>query len=209
MKKITHALLALSVLCAGNVFAQVKLTVDDNIKVTAINGQEIKHGALQPLKREFTLEAGRHVITARYDCLFDLPRGDHDYLKSSNITITVDLADNQTYQLIMPNQPNTYNAAKEYAKSPTLAVAQQDRIITQTNTVEERKGIFSSLGLGGIFQRENAVHSNQQAIAAINQSKSPTPTATPAQQNNLDGFMYLWLNSSEEEREKIRQWVQK
>lgn len=50
-------------------FANVHLTVDEHIKVTAINGQEIKHGALQPLKREFILDAGRHVITAHYDRL--------------------------------------------------------------------------------------------------------------------------------------------
>ena len=215
MKKLTHIVLALGVFCASGAFAQVKLMVDDNIKVTAINGQEIKHGALQPLKREFNLEAGRHVITARYDRMFDLNRGDHDYLKSGNITITADLADNQTYQLVMPNQPNTYQAAKEYAKAPSLAVAYQGNILVQADNAEERQGLFSSLGssLGGIFNRGGAVQANQKAIAALNQQNQPTtsPTPTPKtyEANNLDGFMQIWLNSSEEEREKIRQWVQK
>ncbi|RKW43941.1 MAG: DUF2057 domain-containing protein, partial [Moraxella sp.] len=27
--------------------------------------------------------------------------------------------------------------------------------------------------------------------------------------NTLDSFMQLWLNASEEEREKIRQWIAK
>lgn len=96
MKKLTLALLALSVVYTSNAFAQAKLLVDNYIKVTAINGKEVRHNALQPLKREFNLEAGRHVITARYDRLFDLTRGDHDYLKSANVTVTADLTDNQT-----------------------------------------------------------------------------------------------------------------
>lgn len=207
MKYLSHVLCSLAVLYTSQAFAQVKLMVDDNIKVTAINGQEIKHGALQPLKREFVLEAGRHIITARYDRIFDLPHGNHDYLKSGNITITIDLSDNQDYKLVMPNQPNTYKTAKEYAKAPSLAVVSQGQIIAQTNNAEERQGILSSFGgIGGIFKRNDAVYANQKAIASLNQ-QSPQPAIT--NQNNLDGFMQIWLNASEEEREKIRQWVQK
>lgn len=224
MKHLKHALFILGTLYAGNVFAQTILLVDDNIKVTAINGQEVKHGALQPLKRQFTLEAGRHVITARYDRMFDLPQGNHDYLKSGHITVSADLSDNQTYQLVMPNQPENYQSAKEYAKAPTLAITQQGQIVAQENIIAQRQGILSSLGnsLGGIFKRDEAVHANQKAIASLNTSSNsntlsnnssvnatPTSTMSKANQSNLDGFMQIWLNANEEEREKIRQWVQK
>lgn len=221
MKKIALTLLALSVVYAGNAFAEAKLLVENYVKVTAINGKEVRHNALQPLKREFNLEAGRHVITARYDRLFDLTRGDHDYLKSANITVTADLADNQTYQLTMPNQPTHYQDAKEYIKSPTLAVSQNGQIIAQESVTVQREGILSSLG--NMFGRNDAINANQQAIASLNQNQTPTinaPTTTAgagvssstsaqANKDNLDGFMQLWLNSSEEEREKIRQWVEK
>lgn len=221
MKKIALTLLALSVVYAGNAFAEAKLLVENYVKVTAINGKEVRHNALQPLKREFNLEAGRHVITARYDRLFDLTRGDHDYLKSANVTVTVDLADNQTYQLTMPNQPTHYQDAKEYIKSPTLAVSQNGQIIAQESVTVQREGILSSLG--NVFGRNDAINANQQAIASLNQNQTPATSAptttagagvsssTSAQANkdNLDGFMQLWLNSSEEEREKIRQWVEK
>lgn len=209
MKKITIAS-ALGIALASNIaIAKVELQVDDNIKVTAINGQEIRHGLLQPLQKTFNLEAGRHVITARYDRLFDISNSDHDYLKSDNITISADLADNQQYQLIMPNQPNNYNAAKEYAKAPTLAIAHNGNIIAQESTAQSRTGLLSGLtgAIGNMFGRDNqAVNSNQQAIAAINQ---PPKTTNTANKDNLDGFMQLWLNASEEEREKIRQWIQK
>ncbi len=225
MKKLTLALLALSVVYTSNAFAQAKLLVDNYIKVTAINGKEVRHNALQPLKREFNLEAGRHVITARYDRLFDLTRGDHDYLKSANVTVTADLADNQTYQLTMPNQPTHYQDAKEYVKSPTLAISHNGQVIAQETNTEKREGFFSSLG--NMFGRNDAINANQQAIASLNQaptaqtpaSPAPKTTATagvptsqpsqPVAKDNLDGFMQLWLNSSEEEREKIRQWVEK
>lgn len=221
MKKIALTLLALSVVYAGNAFAEAKLLVENYVKVTAINGKEVRHNALQPLKREFNLEAGRHVITARYDRLFDLTRGDHYYLKSANVTVTADLADNQTYQLTMPNQPTHYQDAKEYIKSPTLAVSQNGQIIAQESVTVQREGILSSLG--NMFGRNDAINANQQAIASLNQNQTPAtnaPTTTAgagvssstsaqANKDNLDGFMQLWLNSSEEEREKIRQWVEK
>ncbi len=214
MKYTTLALAAIATVMSTQAFAAVQLKVDDNIKVTAINGNEIRHGLLQPLQREFTLDAGRHVITARYDRLFNLNSNDHDYLKSGNVTITVDLADNQTYQLIMPNQPNHYAAAKEYAKAPSLAVSHNGTIIAQENTSENRTGILTGItgAIGGMFGRgDSAVVANQKAIAAIN-SQAPAPSApasAPQANNNLDGFMQLWLNASEEEREKIRQWVGK
>lgn len=217
MKMIAKAIIASLALSAAYAHAEVRLLVDDNIKVTAINGQEVHHSVLQPLQREFKLEAGRHVVTARYDRIFDLTRGDHDYLKSGNITVTADLQDNQTYQLVMPNQPNNYSAAKEYVKSPTLAVAQNGQVIAQESIVEDRTGVLSSItqSIGGMFGRDNAVTSNQKTIAALNQAPTTAvaapsaPTQAPVARDNLDGFMQLWLNSSEEEREKIRQWIGK
>ncbi|WII94621.1 DUF2057 domain-containing protein [Moraxella haemolytica] len=206
MKILTAGII--TALLASSAYAEVHLLVDDNIKVTAINGQEIHHSVLQPLKREFTLQAGRHVITARYDRLFDLTRGDHDYLKSGNISVVGNLQDKQSYQLIMPNQPNNYTAAKEFIKSPTLAIVQNGQVLSQESIAEERTGILSSItqSIGGIFGRGNsAIISNQKAISAL---ETPT-TQHSSNKENLDSFMQLWLNSSEEEREKIRQWIGK
>lgn len=193
-------------LLAVPAFAEVKLNVDENIKVIAINGQEIKHGLLQPLQKQFTLQAGQHMITARYDRLFNLRNQDHDYLKSDNISLAVELADNQTYELVMPNQPNSYQAAKEYAKSPVLAVAHNGKIIAEQAKTDSRTGVFASMGasLNGLLGR------NQPAVIASQPQATSTPTpATPevAPKGSLDNFMQLWLDASEAEREKIRQWV--
>ena len=216
--------------------AAVKLVVDDNIKVTAINGQELKQSLFQPLTKEFTLQPGKHVITAKYDRLYNLRRDEHDYLRSGNISVAADLADNQTYRLTMPNQPEDYAAAKKYAERPSLAIQQNNTVVASQQSIGGTDGsIFSGLGkaLGGVFGGGgDAELQNQQAIAAlgqptvttqstINQSainsgvvSSSRYTVTPATTVNqsastLDQFMQLWLNATPAEREKMRQWMQK
>jgi len=216
--------------------AAVTLKVDDHIKVTAINGQEIGQSLLQPLTKEFTLAPGKHVITAKYDRLYDLRRDEHDYLRSGNVSVAAEMQDNQTYTLSMLGQPEEYRAAKEYVKQPTLAVTQGTTVVaSQKGMVNNDSGIFSGLGnaLGGIFGGgSDAQAANQRAIASLEQTGSLANTsgtqaipamapltqttqtvATPAPAVNsnaatLDQFMQLWLKASPAEREKMRQWIQ-
>ena len=229
LKKLTVSTLLVGV---GSVsmlsHAAVTLVVDDNIKVTAINGQELTQSVFQPLTKEFTLQPGKHVITAKYDRLYNLRRDEHDYLRSGNISVAADLADNQTYRLTMPNQPEDYAAAKKYAKSPTLAIQQNNAVVASQKSLGGNDGsIFSGLGkaLGGVFGGGgNAELQNQQAIAALGQPAVTTQsttnsgavssgryTVTPANQSasTLDQFMQLWLTATPAEREKMRQWMQK
>ena len=207
--------------------AAVTLVVDENIKVTAINGQELKQSLFQPLTKEFTLQPGKHVITAKYDRLYNLSRDEHDYLRSGNISVAADLVDNQTYRLTMPNQPEDYAAAKKYAERPSLAIVQNKTVIASQQGIGGSDGsIFSGLGkaLGGVFGGGgDAGLQNQQAIAALGQPTvsaqsavtsgtvaSSTPVASINQSaSTLDQFMQLWLNATPAEREKMRQWIQK
>ncbi|WP_201615822.1 DUF2057 family protein [Psychrobacter immobilis] len=234
LKKLTISTLLIS---AGSVSmlsnAAVTLLVDDYIKVTAINGQEVQQSPFQALTKQFTLQPGQHAITAKYDRLYNLPRDEHDYLRSGNVSVTAELADNQTYRLTMPNQPEKYEAAKDYVKQPTLAIQQDDAIIaSQQGVANGNDGLFAGLGkaIGGVFGGGgDAELQNQRAIAALNQPttttqnntgsmssnsmSSNTYTVTPAATSNqstntLDSFMQLWLQATPAEREKIRQWVQ-
>ncbi|AMN50101.1 DUF2057 family protein [Psychrobacter sp. P2G3] len=228
LKKLTISTLLIG---AGSVsmlsHAAVTLLVDDHIKVTAINGQEVKQSAFQPLTKTFTLQPGQHAITAKYDRLYDLPRDEHDYLRSGNISVTAELADNQTYRLTMPNQPEEYKAAKEYAERPTLAVQQDNRVIASQQSIGGNQGgLLSGIGkaLGGVFGgSSDAELQNQRAIAALEQPTSTTGQQTVITQpkvntgtvssstqsaNTLDSFMQIWLNATPAEREKMRQWIQ-
>ena len=104
---------------------------------------------------------------------------DHDYLKSGDITITANLADHQTYRLIMPNQPKDYHAAKDYIKTPSLAITQHGAIITQEDTTQtKRSGLFGGITstINNLFGRTNsATTANQEAIAAISTTIPPNP----------------------------------
>lgn len=232
-KKLSISTLVLGVGSASMLSqAAVTLLVDDNIKVTAINGQELKQGLFGESNKQYTLQPGKHVFTAKYDRLYNLPRDEHDYLRSGNISVAAELADNQTYRLTMPSQPEDYEAAKKYAKSPTLAVQQNNTIIaSQQSMAGNDGGIFSGLGkaLGGVFGGGNdAQQQNQQAIAALGQptsnnqistqppvvgsntySAAPVSTAANQSSNTLDQFMQLWLKATPAEREKMRQWIEK
>ena len=219
----TAAALTAGVFATTQTFAQVTLNVADNTIVTAINGQEVKNGLLSKPQKTYKLEPGKHVITAKYNRLYELRGDNHDVLRSSNISVPVELADNQTYVLDMLGQPEDYNAAKEYVKQPTLAVLQGKQIIaSQQATSSSSSSIFSGLGnaLGGVFGGSSkAVEANQQtinalgqsggAIPAINQSGNQPVATTVSSSDNLDQFMQLWLRATPAERDKIRQWVQK
>lgn len=218
--------------------AQVTLNVGDNVVVTAINGQEVKTSMFRDPTRTFTLEPGKHVITAKYQRLYDLRGDEHDILRSDNVSIPVELQDNRTYTLVMANQPEAYSRAKDYAKKPTLALVDSNSqtIASQQAQGGGEGGIFSGLSsaLGGIFGgSSNAVASNQQTIDALEgksgssipalgqsnptaantstavASNTHTAAATPANMDTLDQFMNLWLKATPAEREKIRQWVQR
>ncbi|MGO2279214.1 MULTISPECIES: DUF2057 family protein [unclassified Psychrobacter] len=205
--------------------AAVTLQVDDHIKVTAINGQEVQQSAFQTLQKTFTLQPGQHAITAKYDRLYNLPRDQHDYLRSGNVSVTAQLTDNQTYRLTMPNQPEAYEAAKDYAKQPTLAVQQNNTVIaSQQSMAGNQGGIFSGIGkaLGGVFGGAgDAELQNQRAIASLDQPVANTTsnvntgtttvnqaTSVNTSTSTLDTFMQVWLQATPAEREKMRQWIQ-
>lgn len=203
--------------------AAVTLEVGEHMKVTAINGQELEQSLFQQSAKKFTLEPGRHAITAKYDRLYDLSRDEHDYLRSGNVSVIADLADNQTYRLTMLNQPEAYPAAKEYAKRPVLAVQQGNTVVaSQQGMGGSQGGLLSGLGraLGGVFDGgSDAEQQNQRVIASLNQpsttaynTNSPVTTTnqtTSASTDALDQFMQLWLKATPAEREKMRQWIQK
>ena len=208
----TAALSAVSMFAGVSAQAAVTLLVDDNIKVTAVNGQEVKQGLFQPLTKELTLEPGRHVVTAKYDRLYELSGDNHDYLRSGNISVAAQLEDNQTYRLTMPGQPEAYREAKKYAEQPTLAIERDNQVIAQQESINEGGGLFSGISskIGGMFGGSNAQAANQQAIAALETANTSTaPTAVnPNNTSTLDKFMQLWLQATPDEREKIRQWIQ-
>ena len=69
--------------------AQVTLNIGDNTVVTAINGQEVQNDLFSKPASRYTLEPGKHVITAKYTRLYELNGDNHDVLRSNNVSIPV------------------------------------------------------------------------------------------------------------------------
>lgn len=207
LKIASMAVLTVFGMQAGVAVAEVNLVVDDNIKVTAINGNAVNTSIFQGAKKQFSLQAGTQVITAKYDRLYNFRNGDHDYLRSGNITVTANMLDNQTYQLAMPNQPEKYQDAKKYAQNPTLAIMQGGQVLASQNN-QTSGGLLSSVGstIGSVFTgNQSAINANSQAMASL--PAAANASAQPSSASTLDQFMSLWLKASEQERTKIRQWI--
>lgn len=198
------------ILLSSTAQAAVTIQVDDHIKVTAIDGEAVNTGMFKRIKQSFTLPAGTHSITAKYDRLYDLRHDEHDYLRSHALTISHDFTDNTTYQLVMPNQPEDYRSAKKYAQAPSLAIMLNNTLITQTKqTGNAGNGGF----LGNLFGvntgkgTQTNEQSTHQAKPMASQTTASTGTTLPASPSRLDQFMQLWLQATPEERNKIRSWI--
>lgn len=186
MKKLAPLALILATIPA---FANITITADEHIVISNINGKVVNQGLFQKPTHSFTLPAGPVSITARYDRLFELGRDDHEFVKSTPITLSTTL-NNGNYRLTMPNLPNNYNAIKEYIKSPTLALTDGHTVLVEAQS----DGTPSSF-LGGLFGKKSTEPTHM------------TPTNPAQSANTLDSFMQLWLNANENERDKIRHWV--
>ncbi len=213
MKFIYYKKLPLVVLlsmASSFTYAEVTLDVEDNIKVTAINGQAVNKGLFSRDKTHFNLQAGKHVITARYDRMFDLSRDKHDYVKSANVTVTAELEDNKSYKLVMPNQPKSYAQAKEYAKKPTLAIKSGNQMLASQSKQISEEGLFlkAEQKISSLFNKNNAVNDNAKVIASISQETDKKST-TETSKSTLDQFMQIWLKATPAERERIRAWIAK
>lgn len=200
--KLTATLLIASF--AQLTYADTTIIADDHIKITAINGQTVNQGLFRSPTQSFTVGAGQAVISARYDRLFELNRNNHDVVKSAEITLIANLADNQTYRLTIPNLPQSYAAIKDFVKSPTLALMNGDTIIAQESRTQS-KPLFGNLG--GLFGKNSRNEHNQVIASLPNTQVTPTTIASQNTNDTLDNFMRLWLNADKTEREKIRNWV--
>lgn len=173
-------------LIATSASAQVQLNVQPNIKVLAINGQSINRNPFAPVQQHFDLPAGETSISARYERLFDLRGRAHDYLRSQEITLTADLADNQHYHLTLSDDPDHYDSAKRYAKQPTLILSQQGQVIAKQSADGNRQG---------------------QLLTNINALFNADKTQTAKPSDHFQAFIELWQTADETERQKIRQWL--
>ena len=210
--RLTFAAAALMV--SGSVFSAVTVTAPEEIKILAVNDQEVNTGLFRSENNAYKLDAGSSSISLRYIQYFEHMSGEHDIVKSGVVTLkTPNLQDNQTYQLALVNAPKTFEDAKKYAEQPTVALYDQKQqvLVQQTGANTEQKPWLSRSMFGG------AVDLTQKNVKApVNQPPAvyaaPQATAQAAQLSTQASavdkqLIELWKKADKTERQKFMSWV--
>lgn len=217
--RLTVAAAALMLSSAG--FAAVTLTVPEEIKIVAVNDQEVTGGLFRSTEK-YKLDAGENVLTVRYSEFFQHADNSHDILKSGVAAIrTPSLIDGQEYRLGLVNAPKDFDAAQKYKDQPIFGLYDKSNqlLVQQAGAKKEQKLIFSNGVLGNAvdFTKKEVVPENQPApVYAQSVTVKPTNVVSPVaasknvtiNENGADQqLIQLWQKANKAERQKFMSWL--
>ena len=137
--RITAAVVAL--LGSTSAFSAVTLTVPEEIKIIAVNDQEVRSGLLRS-DQTYKLDAGTNAISVRYTEFFQHNDNSHDILKSGVVTVkTPELKDGEAYKLALINAPKNFDEAKKYKDQPIIGLydAKNQLLVQQAGAKDAAK----------------------------------------------------------------------
>ncbi len=217
--RLTVAAAALMLSSAG--FAAVTLTVPEEIKIVAVNDQEVTGGLFRSTEK-YKLDAGENLLMVRYSEFFQHADNSHDILKSGVAAIrTPALIDGQEYRLGLVNAPKDFDAAQKYKDQPIFGLYDRSNqlLVQQAGAKKEQKSIFSNGVLGNAvdFTKKEAVPENQPApVYAQSVTVKPTNVVSPVvasknviiNENGADQqLIQLWQKANKAERQKFMSWL--
>ena len=217
--RLTFAAAALMV--NGAAFSAVTITAPEEIKIVAVNDQEVNTGLFRSANNQYKVDAGESLISVRYTQYFEHPNGEHDIVKSGVVTLKTPLLKNgENYRLDLVNAPSSFEAAKKYAEQPIIALVDKNKqlLVQQTGANTEQKpwlgqGIFAKatdltqkkstpVNQPAPVYTQAAVISGAALPASLNSSVSTHSANTADQQ-----LIQLWKNSNKAERQKFMAWL--
>lgn len=215
-----YGIAAIGLIFSGSVFATVTLSTPEEIVVLAVNDQEVNSGLLRK-KNEYKVDAGKVVVSMRYQQYFEHLNGEHDILKSGVVTVTApDLKDGQTYKIALVDAPRGFESAKKYAEQPTIAIfdANNRLIVQQSGANTEAKPWLSSGIFGKVIDLTSSkkTATNQPAAVYASSAVSEVPVnVTTTKSNNIttgtnsadQQLIQLWQKASKAERQKFMTWL--
>jgi len=187
-------------LFSTSVFSAVTVTVPEEIKVVAVNDQEVNSGLLRS-NQTYSLDAGVNAISVRYNEFFQHSDNSHDILKSGVVTVkTPSLKDGETYRLALIQAPKDFDAAQKYKDQPIIGLydAKNQLLVQQTGAKDAAKPWFGNRVL------TKKVDMTTQAATAVNQ---PAAVYTQSADQNDQQLIQLWLKASKAERQKFMTWL--
>lgn len=182
------------------VFSAVTVTVPEEIKIVAINDQEVNSGLLRS-NQTYSLDAGVNAISVRYNEFFQHSDNSHDILKSGVVTVkTPSLKDGETYRLALIQAPKDFDAAQKYKDQPIIGLydAKNQLLVQQTGAKDAAKPWFGNRVL------TKKVDLTTQAATAVNQ---PAAIYTQSAEQNDQQLIQLWQKASKAERQKFMTWL--
>lgn len=182
------------------VFSAVTVTVPEEIKIVAVNDQEVNSGLLRS-NQTYSLDAGVNAISVRYNEFFQHSDNSHDILKSGVVTVkTPSLKDGETYRLALIQAPKDFDAAQKYKDQPIIGLydAKNQLLVQQTGAKDAAKPWFGNRVL------TKKVDMTTQAATAVNQ---PSAVYTQSADQNDQQLIQLWQKASKAERQKFMTWL--
>ncbi|MFH7766469.1 DUF2057 family protein [Acinetobacter sp. BSP-28] len=214
--KLTLAAAAL--MLSGTAFSAVTISAPEEIKILAVNDQEVNTGLFRAKNNQYKVDAGTSNISVRYTQYFEHLNGEHDIVKSALVTIqTPVLQDGGEYRLDLVNAPANFEAAKKYAEQPIVALFDKNNqmLVQQAGANTEQKpwlaqSIFSKTT--DLTQKKIKLENQpapvytqaavQAKVAAVSSGESVTSAVTGDQQ-----LIQLWQKANKAERQKFMSWL--
>ena len=207
-----------ALLASSTVFSAITLNVPEEIKIVAVNDQEVNAGLLRK-NQSFKLNAGINRINVRYTEYFQHVDSSHDILKSGVVSLqTPALQDGQEYRLALINAPQSFEAAQLFKKQPIIGLYDQNnQLIIQQIGVSESvqpllgktlstKTIDLTMTSGSTpvqpttsLVAKQQISNGQEPIDVIKQDYR--------QQSNVSALQKLWKQASTNERREFMAWL--
>ena len=182
------------------VFSAVTVTVPEEIKIVAVNDQEVKSGLLRS-NQTYSLDAGINAISVRYNEFFQHSDNSHDILKSGVVTVkTPSLKDGETYRLALIQAPKDFDAAQKYKNQPIIGLydAKNQLLVQQTGAKDAAKPWFGNRVL------TKKLDMTTQVATPVHQ---PAAVYTQSADQNDQQLIQLWQKASKAERQKFMTWL--
>lgn len=182
------------------VFSAVTVTVPEEIKIVAVNDQEVNSGLLRS-NQTYSLDAGVNAISVRYNEFFQHSDNSHDILKSGVVTVkTPSLKDGETYRLALIQAPKDFDAAQKYKDQPIIGLydAKNQLLVQQAGAKDAAKPWFGNRVL------TKKVDMTTQAATPVNQ---PSAVYSQSADQNDQQLIQLWQKASKAERQKFMTWL--
>lgn len=213
--RLTFAAAALMV--SGAAFSAVTISAPEEIKILAVNDQEVNTGLFRAKNNQYKVDAGVSNISVRYTQYFEHLNGEHDIVKSSVVTLrTPILQDGEEYRLDLINAPANFDAAKKYAEQPVVALFDKNNqmLVQQVGANTEQKpwlaqGIFSKTT--DLTQKKIAVQNQPLSVytqAAMQAKVGGVPSGEFTSGITVDQqLIQLWQKANKAERQKFMSWL--